>query len=365
MIFNLSLARIHPNMNHHIRLSKTQLYWLCQVLGWFSIVLIETINYTFILEGSFQWEYIYSFSRQAVYGIIVSHFYRVFFIKASTFDKPMSSIWIKGLMDTFSISILITAIILVPSIITSWGMITESIPNLLIEIFGRILNQCRYIVVWVIIYYMYKIQDRNRVTIQEKLETENLLATTELALLKTQLNPHFLFNALNSIKALVLIHPERSRDAIVKLSELLQFSLNSEKLPFISLEEEIYRVEKYLELEKIRFGNRLSYEFDIDDSLGKSSVPPALILTLAENAIKHGITTLPDGGHIEIQVKNLGGNIQISMINSGKLQGENIKGIGLKNVRGRLQNQFGGGVSLALESMENERVQVLVNLPVF
>ena len=95
---------------------------------------------------------------------------------------------------------------------------------------------------------------------EQKLLIENLAKTSELELLKTQLNPHFLFNALNSIKALVLLDSEKSRQAIIKLSELLRFSLNYEKHPLISLKTELEEVQKYMELEKIRFGERLQYK---------------------------------------------------------------------------------------------------------
>jgi two-component system LytT family sensor kinase len=182
-----------------------------------------------VLVGSFQWEYVSAFGIQALYGLLVSHFYKILFIRKSTFEKPVRAIWVKGLADTFNISLIITLIIIGPSIIQSWELMTDQILAVSIEILGRILNQGRYIVVWIIIYYMYKILERNRNILKEKLEMESLLTSTELELLKTQLNPHFLFNALNSIKALVLIDGQLAKDAIIKLSELLQFSLRYEK----------------------------------------------------------------------------------------------------------------------------------------
>jgi two-component system, LytTR family, sensor kinase len=345
-------------------LSKTQIYWLCQVLGWFSIVVVETINYTFVLVGTFQWGYVTAFSIQALYGLIVSHFYKIFFIKPFTFQKPIQRIWIKGLTDTFNMSLIITFLILGPSLIGEFSSVQNQIPAVLLEIIGRIMNQSRYIVVWIIIYYMYKILQRNREITAEKLQMENLLTTTELELLKTQLNPHFLFNALNSIKALVLIDSEKARDAIVKLSELLQFSLSYEKTPLISIREEMYKVEKYLELEKIRFGQRLSFQFDISEATLDLEVPPALVLTLAENAIKHGITQLPDGGEIKVKSSIDGENLSLEVLNTGQLKGENLKGIGLKNVRSRLKNLFGGSAEISLLNHNKTQVIVSVSYPV-
>ena len=351
-------------MKRNFTLSKSQIYWLCQVLGWLSIVLVETINYTFILIGSFNWGYITGFSVQAIYGILVSHFYKVFFIKPVTFQRPLKELWLKGLYDTFNISLIITFILLAPSLILESPDYRENFPEIILEIAGRIMNQARYIVVWIIIYYMYKILERNRVITAEKLQMDNLLTTTELELLKTQLNPHFLFNALNSIKALVLIDEEKAQDAIEKLSELLQFTLSYEKVPLITIKEEMYKVEKYLELEKIRFGKRLSFQFDINNAVLEMQVPPALVLTLAENAIKHGITQLPDGGEIHISSQLEGENIRIEMLNSGQLKAENLKGIGLKNVKSRLKNLFGTNAEINLVNQNHNQVLVSVLYPI-
>lgn len=351
-------------MKNKLQLSKRQIYWLCQIFGWSSIVVVETINYTFIIAGSFQWMYITSFGKQAILGILVSHFYKVLFIKKSTFEKPLKRLWVKGLLDTFNISLIITIIILTPDLINEWNEIATQIPLVIIEITGRIMNQARYIVVWIIIYYMYQVLHRNRAIMIEKLQMENMLTTTELELLKTQLNPHFLFNALNSIKALILIDAEKARHAIIQLSELLQFSLLYEKQPLISMKEEIYKVEKYLELEKIRFGNRLVYNLDVSKAAMEMQVPPALILTLAENAIKHGITQLPDGGEILVTGQLEAEKLIIEVSNSGQLKGENIKGIGLKNVRSRLKSLFGESASLELRKQGVDKVISRVCYPI-
>ncbi|MFL0683967.1 MAG: sensor histidine kinase, partial [Algoriphagus aquaeductus] len=202
------------------------------------------------------------------------------------------------------------------------------------------MNLGRYVLVWIIIYYLYHILKRNSEISEQKLMLENVAKSAELELLKIQLNPHFLFNALNSIKALVLIDQEKSRDAIIKLSELLRFSLNYEKAPLISLNDEINEVIKYLELEQIRFGKRLEVEILIQEETLEQRIPPAMILTLAENAIKHGITKLPDGGKIKIESKIKGQKMWVELINSGQLEENFSMGIGLSNLEKRLQNLF-------------------------
>jgi len=265
-------------------------------------------------------------------------------------------------LDTLVISSVITFMSNIPTYIVFPESIFE------IEVFfgftflSQLMNYARYVVVWIIIYYLYKILHKNKEIMEQKLLIENLAKTSELELLKTQLNPHFLFNALNSIKALVLLDSEKSRQAIIKLSELLRFSLNYEKHPLISLKTELEEVQKYMELEKIRFGERLQYKFSIEGDIEKITIPPAAILTLAENAIKHGVTQMPDDAEIDFKVAQKNEMVLIEVLNTGILRNENIKGIGLKNVRKRLQNLYGETSNLTLKTID-EKVAVRIEYP--
>lgn len=224
---------------------------------------------------------------------------------------------------------------------------------------GSTMNFIRYIGVWVIIYFMYKVLQQNNIILQEKLKLENLAKTTELELLKTQLNPHFLFNALNSIKALVIINPEQSRNAIVKLSELLRFTLQYGKELLIPLNDEIKEVKKYLELEQLRFGERLQIEFSIDENTLSQTIPPAIILTLAENAIKHGVAKQMGSSSILIQSSIDEGEVQISVENTGKYSLGDSEGIGLKHVTRRLEEVYH---HKALFSITQQHEKVVANI---
>lgn len=342
-------------------LSKNQRYWLFQVLGWGSIVLVETINYTFFIEKVFSWNYIFQFGILSLIGILTSHIYKKLFIKESVFEKSLSTIWVRAFADTFLMTAIMVSFIYGVSIAFNPEVLTES--QFLISYFGQIMNVARYVVVWIIIYYLYHVLKKHQETAEQKLLVENLAKTSELELLKSQLNPHFLFNALNSIKALVLIDTEKSREAIIKLSELLRFTLNYEKAPLISISEEINEVVKYLELEKIRFGNRLDVKIDLQAETLEAKIPPAMILTLAENAIKHGITQLPDGGLIEITASANSQNVRIEISNSGILKETGNKGIGLKNTTKRLQSLFGDKADLVLKRKSDTQVSVTITYP--
>jgi two-component system, LytTR family, sensor kinase len=344
-----------------IRLSKKQQYWLLQIVGWFSIVFVETINYTFFIVREFVWVHFIQFCLIALSGLIASHLYKIYFINISIFDKSLSKIWGKAFIDTFFITLIIVCTFFLPVIFTQPGYFSTT--DFYIQFFGQMMNIARYVVVWIIIYYLYHILDRNRIISQQKLIVENIAKTSELELLKSQLNPHFLFNALNSIKALVLIDAEKAREAIIKLSELLRFTLNYEKTPLIRLSDEIDEVIKYLELEKIRFGDRLDVHIDLQEETLDAKVPPAMILTFAENAIKHGITQLPDGGVIEIKSTSNSHTIKVEVCNTGKLKENESKGIGLKNSTKRLQTLFGEKAELLLQSKSSDKVSVSITYP--
>ena len=343
-------------------LGKTKVYWLLQVLGWSSIIFIETVNYTFFIHGQFEWTFFQQFTFYSLVGLFVSHAYKSVFIRPHIFERSLSRIWSKAFFDTLMIAFLMTFMLYLPyAFIDPSSLLSQST---LISFLGQIMNLGRYVLVWIIIYYLYHILKRNAEISEQKLKLENIAKSAELELLKIQLNPHFLFNALNSIKALVLIDQEKSRDAIIKLSELLRFSLNYEKAPLISIHEEINEVVKYLELEQIRFGKRLEVEIALQEETLDRRIPPAMILTLAENAIKHGITKLPDGGVIKIESKIKGARICIEVINSGQLEDNFSMGIGLTNLQKRLENLFPENASFYLDNFGNEQVKSTLTYPI-
>ncbi|WP_373493264.1 sensor histidine kinase [Aquiflexum sp.] len=344
-----------------INLTKTQKYWLWQILGWSSIIFVETINYTFFILRRFDWNFVFQFAKLSLSGLLVSHFYKILFIKPSLFEKSLSRIWFRALSDTFMITLIMVSVFYLPPVIANFDKIP--LKAFIIDFLGQNMNVARYVVVWIIIYYLYHILNSNKEISEQKLIMENLIKTSELELLKSQLNPHFLFNALNSIKALVLIDADKAREAIIKLSELLRFTLNYEKTPLINLSDEINEVVKYLELEKIRFGDRLDVNIDLEAESLDAKVPPAMVLTLAENAIKHGINHLPDGGVIRITSSISSKMFKIEVTNPGELKIGGNKGIGLNNIRKRLKSLFGENAEINLSNKFPDQISVTIIYP--
>lgn len=181
----------------------------------------------------------------------------------------------------------------------------------------------------------------------------NFLADkAQLEVLRYQLNPHFLFNALNSIRASVDEDKNRAKQMITQLSEFLRHSLLSAEKKEISLREELDAVKNYLAIEKIRFEEKLEIEYEIEESAKDFKVPCLLLNPLVENAIKHGLQSSPKPLKIKISAKTEGETLKIEVVNTGKLNdlhNSNGTKIGLKNIRERLEKLYGKNCSFELK----------------
>ncbi len=162
----------------------------------------------------------------------------------------------------------------------------------------------------------------------DRLQMQNDMQELELKSMRSNLQPHFIFNSLNSIRALVHEDPDAAREAVTKLSKILRTSIST-KENSITLDEELKLVENYLHLEKIRFEERLQYELQIAVKTRDSLVPPMLIQNMVENAVKHGISLREEGGKITISTAVEPETIIIAIKNEGTINEENkLKGTG-------------------------------------
>jgi two-component system, LytTR family, sensor kinase len=184
------------------------------------------------------------------------------------------------------------------------------------------------------------------------------LKSAELANLKNQLNPHFLFNAINSIKALTISDPNLARNALTELSQLLRTSLTIGNEQLVSLESEVSFVKDYLFLEKLRYENRLHYSFEIDKNTLNVKIPPMSLQLLVENAIKHGIGKSKAGGDILIKTElQLNNTFILTVTNSGKLRREHSStGVGIKNLEKRLYLNFQENAKFTVHELKHHVV---------
>jgi two-component system, LytTR family, sensor histidine kinase AlgZ len=179
-------------------------------------------------------------------------------------------------------------------------------------------------------------------------EAHSLARDTELHALRMQINPHFLFNSLHSIAALATLDGARAREMCIRLADFLRSSLGLGERDSIPLREELALARSYLEVEQVRFGARLQFSEDIQDSCQDCAVPVLLLQPLVENAVKHGIAGLVEGGAIRLSVERLGPDVRVAVENGFDPDAPppNRLGMGLPHVRRRLELRYGDTASL-------------------
>lgn len=227
---------------------------------------------------------------------------------------------------------------------------------------------------WFCIYFFYHLFDRfNRLQI-EQLRLAAHVKEAELRALKSQINPHFIFNSLNSLRALIDEEPARARQAVTQLANLLRYSLQSGQLETVPFEEELRIVNDYLALEQVRHEERLRVRLDVTPETLGLPVPPLLLQTLVENAVKYGISTRPEGGEVAIVARREQGALRLQVTNPGALAAVAAgpgagggpafsTGLGLRNAAARLRLLFGDRARLELRPGTTDTVVAEAVLP--
>lgn len=215
---------------------------------------------------------------------------------------------------------------------TYQAFLKESIPwRIISAVFFYSINALIY---YLIIYYR-DLQTRHRNEIQLK-ET---IVESELNLLKSQINPHFLFNSLNSISSLTVVNGEKAREMIIKLSDFLRYTVSKENIRFSEFGKEIENVIRYLEIEKVRFGDKLKFDFKFDSDCSNQLIPIMILQPLYENAVKHGVYESTETVFINTTCKMHEDHFLITITNNFESDAIQRKGagIGLKNIQDRLK----------------------------
>jgi len=329
-------------------IAKDKMYWIAQASGWFAYFCI-IVFYNSVGTGIDEVVIKSGFTLMVV-GFLLTHFLRAIIIKFHWFEKGLfsnilrilfssiflgmifhyahhiiSSLWLYNLKEVFNIT---------------WGFSLQMIVNWSFLIFF-----------WAVLYFTSHYFFTYKEQLIKSLQLEASNKEIELTNLKSQLNPHFMFNALNSIRALVGENPDQAKRSITQLSIMLRATLNLNKQRLISLEEELALVKAYLSLEEIRYEDRLKIEIDIPTELYKLQIPVLLLQTLVENGIKHGISKLPTGGKLKISAQFSKNFARIHVFNDGTLDpNKKEKGIGIINSKKRLELHFGRQSKLIIQS---------------
>ena len=215
--------------------------------------------------------------------------------------------------------------------------------------------------VWTVLYIRFS--ERRRHAVREG-ELQLALREAELHALEAQINPHFLFNCLNSIRALVTIDPPRAQDMLTRLANVLRSSLRHDRGHTVPLAIELATVADYLALESVRFEERLQSQVVAGPEVTQCEVPPLVVQTLVENAIKHGIVHVAGPGILTVRGELEDGLLRLTVENTGTLGGapESQSRLGLANVRDRLRLLYGDRASVHLEGAD-DRVRATVLIP--
>jgi two-component system, LytTR family, sensor kinase len=337
--------------------NKLRLYWALQVGGWSLYAIFESVARILVSDsGSSNTDRIIFFFYEALLCLLVTHAYRYFIHRWR---------WLNLGMVRVALHMILTVIVM--GVVLYFLRIPVSIPLGInathvfdaLHILEGSLFYAFIFFLWSVFYFIYNYFERYN----KSLKLEATVKEIELNNLKAQLNPHFIFNAMNSIRALVDENPRKSKQAITQLSNILRNSLATEKKGLTKFEDELRIVKDYLSLESIRFEERLKIEYEIASGSNDFWVPPFMIQTLVENGIKHGISHLTKGGTIRVRTVLVDDALKIQIINSGHYVNGRSKGLGLTNTMQRLKLLYGDAAFMRITNENNNFVLTEVKIP--
>lgn len=334
------------------------LYWGAQVGGWLVYSMLTILATYADNPSNIDLRFWLSLLLLVISGLLVTHVMRLFLIRWDWLKLKFGPLVPRILaISLASAATLVFFINTTAHFIDKKTTLHEKLnkPDSVLYIIMDILGATLLMIFWNAIYFTYHFF---RKSINQELYNLQLQASQheiELKTLRSQLNPHFLFNSLNSIRALIDIEPKKAKTSVTTLSNLLRSSLVLGKNEFISLSEELQIVKSYLDLEKIRFEERLEIVWELDDELNDFQIPPFILQTQAENAIKHGISKIVEGGKIVIKTEWLDEDtMRMSVVNTGKLGGRTDLGIGIENTLRRLDLQYKGKSRFELSEKDGQ-----------
>jgi two-component system, LytTR family, sensor kinase len=340
---------------------KVSKYWICQISGWSIYGLYDTfVNYLSGRELSVEIKYTIPF---ILFSILLTHLYKVFIVKKMGWIQ----LNLKALLPRVIFSTIIIAAILALYIAIVGVVIKERTAFRFYFFLIFFSLTLLMILTWNLIYFLWKYLANMEELSFENLQMESTLKDLELKSIKANLQPHFIFNALNSIRSLIMENQDKARDAVMQLSNILRNSLVSDKAELVNLEKELNIVKDYLALEKVRYEERLTIKYTIDQTALQSLIPTLLLQTLVENAIKHGIAASPAGGLINFVIfSSLNFKTVIQIENTGIYQpNSNLKegGFGMTASLKRLFYLYGNNATLKIVNTENNLVLTTLEIP--
>ncbi|MGI9545242.1 MAG: sensor histidine kinase [Cyclobacteriaceae bacterium] len=337
-------------------MSKNKIYWICQVGGWLTYALLNLFVFA-LTEEPVTLNRILGHFLLAVIYIMITHGYRYYIIRWGWL-KIISLRLIPKVLGTIVLLSIITSVVIFLQTQLLEHVSQDITQAFLVEFFITFILY----LLWSLIYFMYHYFEKYR----SSLKYEAAINEIQLQQLKSQLNPHFIFNGLNSIRGLIDEDPKKAKQAINQLSNLLRNSLGMDEKRLVGFQEELNTVQDYLDLENVRYEERLKTNIQVHPDSNKFEVPPLMIQTLIENGIKHGIATLKEGGTLELTTDVTKSHMTIRIRNSGQYQNGktmNVGGYGLANTKKRLKLLYGDKASLKIFNESDQFVMTEVRIP--
>ena len=344
-------------------------YWLAQLLGWSFYVLTELLGYIMNYQINFQKlnQLVGNFVINALIGILLTHVFRIYFKKFNWIKLPIYQLIFRCLLVVIFITLILVALnIPLDELLVN----TENI-NWLLRDINYMVNNGKPVLIWMLIYVFYSYTNERKNDTIERLKLESSVKETEAKVLRAHMNPHFMFNALNSIRALIIEDPTRAQQGITQLSNILRSSLIADRRTTVTLKEELKTIADYLALEKVRYEERLQIKWDIDENTLGVQLPPMMLQTLVENAIKHGVQKAIRWGFVEINTTLQGNKLHIKIRNTGQLSNEKghsqseASGFGLENTIQRLRLLYGDAAHFAIFQEDELTVCAEITLPFY
>ena len=351
---------------------KTSLgYWALQLIGWSLYFRAQASGE--VIFASVPWSKAATlWGGICIVGIGLTHLLRWVITRQTWLALPPAALLIRVIASVLLIS-LTTYLITVALSQAVYDAPVAPIRGALyhrLSLAGQLRNQFIAIlsiyVIWVAVYLSFAMQRHRYRAELRQAQLGEALQAAELRLLKSQLNPHFIFNALNGVRALITDDPGRARDAVTQLARALRYTLASGEDDFVTLERELEMVDDYLALESLRLAERLHVVRNIAPAAHTARIPVMLLQTLVENAIKHGIAPLKQGGTLRIVAHIVERQIILQVVNPrpvGAASDSVIEGVGLRNSSERLRLLFGPAARLRLDLSEASQATAEVRMP--
>jgi sensor histidine kinase YesM len=341
-------------MTHPLRPSRV--YAICQIAGWGAYgVLGASLSRAF---GYGTPAVIATTLLGSLVGLIVTHLWRGVIRGRGLLAQPFSRLLPKLFAGVVVTGLVAWLLVWATGLyVTGAYSMKTSTPAILLATSSQWIIM---ILLWTAIYVGAQWFKRWRDSEIQRLRLEVLHRDAQLSALHAQIQPHFLFNAMNVLRALISEDPMRARDLVTELSDLMRYALRAGQQERVLLQEELEVIESYLRIEQARFEDRLTWRIDADPAVRQTQLPPMLLQMLVENAVKHGVATSEFGGEVAVSARRDGDGVRLVVTNPGRVSVNGGTRIGLANARGRLALIYGGRAALTLTERDGQVVAEVV-----